>query len=347
MPDNLVSLKSDVDLDINAFLDEQLRHYETITKNERLVDLLAHIKAVSAGGKRIRPFLVYSLYRHSNQGATSTDIMPLLLAVELFHVFCLIHDDIMDEAAVRHGVATAHAYAKETFYPTHPRAAENQSILIGDILFNSVFKLLHEFATNNTHGSKIISLFHDLVDEVCIGQMLDIDLTTQSSATIAAITEKNRLKTAWYSIVRPLHLGLVVAEREDLLPFATEFGEQIGLLYQTQDDLLDVIGDMSKTKKPRFQDVAQNQHTLLRAFIEEQTTEYSDKLQQFLGKPVTETGTSELEAIFTNSGAIEYAKKCIADYEEKTAHLIETKLTNDTDKEFFLGIMNLITKRTQ
>ncbi len=346
MPFDIASFKNTIDREITTFLDTEIARYKTISSHEIIADLLTHQHVVSAGGKRIRPLLVYSLYQHTYKEADTKAIMPLLLAVELFHVFCLIHDDIMDESALRHDAPTTHEYAKR-FYPHHPRATESQAILVGDILFNSVFRLLHEFTANHPKGAAITSLFHDLIDEVCVGQMLDVNLAAQAEASLDEITEKNRLKTAWYSIVRPLQLGALVAGREDLTSFVTEFGEQIGLLYQTQDDLLDVIGDSKDIHKPRFQDITQKQHTVLRSFIETSgTTEHKALLQSYLGKQITTEDNAALEALFTDSGAVAYAESCIATYQDTAERLIREYITRPVDLSLFTTLMSIITKRT-
>jgi len=346
MPVDLVLFKNQIDRQIVTYLEEEMSHYASISNNVTITSLLHHLIILSSGGKRFRPFLVYSLYKHTHPHAKADDIMPLLLAVEIFHVFCLIHDDIMDESPMRHGVATAQEFAYKNYYPNNRRIAESQAILIGDILFNSVFKLLHTFTSKNPTAGDVTSLFHRLIDEVCIGQMLDVDLTTKERASEKDIVEKNRLKTARYSIVHPLQLGAIIAGRDDLEGFITAFGEQIGLLYQTQDDLIDIVVDISKTQKPRFQDVVQNQHTVLRAFIEEQDGNFKDQLHEYLGKPISETDVTNLEKLFVDSGAITYAEHCISEYKNKAETLINEELYKEADKELFKDIMTAIIKRT-
>jgi geranylgeranyl diphosphate synthase, type I len=345
MNSGLLAFKHTLDIELEAFLSSELQRYNAISSDETVNKLLEHQKVVTAGGKRIRPYLVYAAYTHEHKDAKPHDIIELLLAVELFHVFCLIHDDVMDDAAARHGAPTLQAFAETSFYPGVRRVAESQAILVGDILLNSVFRLLLDFINTHPQHHEVLPLFHTLIDEVCLGQMIDVDLTSKASVSFNDITEKNRLKTAYYSIVRPLQLGLTLAGRSDLEEFARLFGEQLGLLYQIQDDLLDVLTPQEVSSKPRFQDVAQNQHTLLRAFIEGKNDAHSVALKEYLGKPVSEADSDTLLDIFVQSGAVSYATECIQKH-HKNAELYIEELPSPSDRAFFTGIMNLIYKRT-
>ena len=348
---DIAAFQTELNSRLDIFLQEEFLAYQAISKHSDVLSHLKHIQAVSHGGKRLRPLLVWSLYQHNNPSATPDSIMPLLLAVELFHIFCLIHDDIMDEALTRHGVPTIHAHAKQNFYkPTLTGAAkiaDNQAILAGDIVFNSVFKLLHTFAaTHQKTSHEVLSVFHTLVDEVCIGQMIDVHLTAQTKATDEEIIEKNKLKTAYYSFARPLHLGVVVSGRTSLLPCALSFGEKLGILYQIQDDLLDIIGDPAVTKKPPFQDVIQNQHTLISNFVRASSPKASHILDSFSGKTLSEDDITTLKELFISTGAIAYTDTIIDTTISEISDLLETHGLADDDKELFMTLVSLILKRT-
>lgn len=350
---DIVSFKHNFDLLLARHLASKHTAYTNITSNPSVLSILSHIQKVSTGGKRLRPFIVWSLYAHQHKDASLEDIAPLLVAIELFHIFCLIHDDIMDEALVRHGIPTIHTHTKQSLEATNPdhnfsRASESQAILAGDILFNHVFELLNDpsWSTPSTRDA-IRKVFTLLVDEVCIGQMLDINLTTQKVATTEAINEKNKLKTAYYSFARPLHIGALIAHRDDLVPFVLSFGEKIGIIFQIQDDILDVIGNPTETKKELFADLQENQHTLLSQYIRTHANpQFTETLSTFCNTPKNLLDPLAVRNLFIESGSISYAQKLIQEYtEESMLSITEAHLSPD-DASLFTSILALLNHRT-
>lgn len=352
MQSNAASFRTLLNTEIESWLQQSTTRYQAIASAPAIQDILSHLTVVSQGGKRIRPFLVWSVYQHYLPEAKESELLPLLKALELFHVFCLIHDDVMDEATVRHGVETIQTFAEKKYYArsnglSSKRIAENQAILAGDILFNAVFTLLHEFKNGtHPHRESIHAVFSTLIDEVCIGQMIDVHLTSQATASVAEIEQKNRLKTAYYTFARPLHMGVLAAGKPELVPFVLAFGEQLGLLFQLQDDVLDIMGDTKDTKKPTFQDVTQNQHTLLSAYIREHDGDAKDLLEDLTGKTLTPADQAELKSAFIASGAVTHAEGLISVY-EMTAHaLLKEHDLGERDADYFSSLIGLLTKRT-
>ncbi len=352
MQDDAASFRTLLNIEIQSWLETETTRYQAISSAPEISAILNHLTAVAQGGKRIRPFLVWSVYRHFTRDAREADLLPLLKALELFHVFCLVHDDVMDEAHTRHGVPTIHTFAEEQFYSQTvglppKRVADNQAILAGDILFNSVFTLITEFRqSGHPQAQAVCAVFSTLIDEVCIGQMLDVHLTSQSTVTKAQVEEKNRLKTAYYTFTRPLHMGVLAANKPELVPFVLAFGEQLGLLFQLQDDLLDVIGDPKNTKKPCFQDITQNQHTMLTTYIRENGGDAKDLLEDFSGKQLTTEDQAELMSAFMQSGAVSYAEELIVSYETTAKGLIIEHKLSQSDAALFTNLLGLLTKRT-
>lgn len=350
---DIVSFKQTFDPILTRHLASKHLSYAHITHNETILSILEHITHVSTGGKRFRPFIVWSLYSSQHPNASIEDIAPLLCAIELFHVFCLIHDDIMDEAPLRHGIPTIHTYTSTVIFKNRDtdnisRAGESQAILAGDILFNQVYELLntHTWLDASTR-EKVRTVFSQLVDEVCIGQMLDINLTTQKEVTENDIAEKNKLKTAYYSFARPLHIGAVIAHREDLIDTALSFGECVGTLFQIQDDLLDIIGNTAETKKEVLADIAKNQHTILTEYIRKNAdTSYKVKLDELCGTPIAEIDKNEVLSLFEESGAIEHTKTQIEQYISKAQDIITGAHLDPKDERIFETILTLLKNRT-
>lgn len=351
--DEASRFKRVLDERLAAFLTSEQVHFKTITSNPRLARLLEQLKAVASDGKRLRPFLIYKLYTKDDPTKTETDIMDVLLAVELFHIFCLIHDDIMDEAPLRHGVATIHHFATTNIYNDSSnntnarRTGDNQAILAGDMVFNMVFKLLYQASSNSLNNiAEVRTLFHTLTEEVCLGQMIDIDLTSQAAVTEAGIVEKNRLKTAYYSFVRPLHIGALLSNRADLIPFITSYGEAVGLLYQVQDDLLDVTGDAAITKKEPFQDITQFQHTVLSQHVRTHGGTEAQLLTALAGHSLTPEDKVALRRAFTSSGAIAHAETLIDTYLTDAHNAFDAFALHPPDRDLFTALLFLVYKRT-
>lgn len=350
---DIVSFKQTFDPLLTRHLASKQNSYADITTNATVLSILNHIRDVSSGGKRLRPFIIWSLYASHTSDASIEDVAPLLIAVELFHVFCLIHDDIMDEAPLRHGVPTIHTYTTQTLLKDRnmsnvARAGESQAILSGDILFNQVYELLNtDTWLDASTREKVRTVFTQLVDEVCIGQMLDIDLTTQTEVSTDDIQEKNRLKTAYYSFARPLHIGAVVAHREDLIDFALAFGECVGTLFQIQDDLLDITGNTHETKKETLVDIAKNQHTLLTEYIRKHADPiYRKKLDALCGTPIEEINKQEVVSLFEESGALAHTRTQIEQYITTAQQLIVEKNLTQKDAYIFETILTLLKNRT-
>ncbi len=338
---------------LRDYLSETTKRYHTTVDHPTINTLFLHLLKVAEGGKRLRPFVVFALYKEQYPTAALADLRELLLAVELFHIFCLIHDDVMDEAPLRHGVPTLHHFTRSTMYQevsrdeAAVRASESQAILVGDMVFNLVSQLLFAAAARGLPYSPAIStIFHTLVEEVCLGQMLDIDLTVAEHVSEELVRKKNEFKTARYSFVRPLHIGATLAGREATIPALTRFGLALGQLYQIQDDLLDVLGNEQETQKPTFQDVEQGQHTLLTAFVRERGGKAAALLDAHSGNPLTPQQKAELLEMFLESGAIAYAQTCITSLADNAQKALTDPLLSQGEVALLFGLLELVHHRT-
>ncbi|KAA0205650.1 hypothetical protein EDM68_04930 [Candidatus Uhrbacteria bacterium] len=187
----LPEFKKRFDKVLARFLDRKMREMRGLVRDAYIRSVIEHARTLSiAGGKRIRPYLAYTMYRAA--GGRSERIIDTLVGLELFHAFALVHDDVMDRGTSRHGVATA-----------NKKFGDAQAILVGDLLFNWAWEILAPTSAR--------AIFAKMVDEVIAGQMLDVDAVRRSRVTDAFIEEKMRLKTAMYSFVRPMQFGVSLA----------------------------------------------------------------------------------------------------------------------------------------
>lgn len=194
------------------------------------------------GGKRIRPVLLLMAYNLWHDDITPA--LPAALAIEYFHNFSLMHDDIMDEAPIRRGKQTVH-----TLYGT------NRAILSGDAMLIRCFDLLLEAGKPNDVGAELCSLMAKTAMEICEGQQMDMDFEQMESPTETAYLEMIRKKTA-VLLGTSLKLGAILANASrDEQDSLYDFGEMMGLGFQIQDDYLDLFGNAGLTGKIQGGDI--------------------------------------------------------------------------------------------
>ncbi len=201
------------------------------------------------GGKRLRPVL---LLMGANLFSEDIDhALPAALSIEIFHNFSLVHDDIMDEAPLRRGQPTVHT-----------KYGQNAGILSGDVMLILTYQYLNQLKDPSKLPA-ILKIFNQLAVEVCEGQQYDMNFETQESVEIAAYLKMIELKTS-VLIAGGLKMGALIggAGQEDANQLY-EFGRNIGIAFQLQDDILDTFGDPEKFGKKVGGDIAQNKKTFL------------------------------------------------------------------------------------
>ncbi|MES2588924.1 MAG: polyprenyl synthetase family protein [Bacteroidota bacterium] len=200
------------------------------------------------GGKRIRPIL--TLLGVELFGKKTSDAFHAALAIEYFHNFSLIHDDIMDEAPLRR--------AQETI---HTKWNTNIAILSGDVL---LIKAYQEICKQNPkHLAELMMVFNKTAVEVCEGQQMDMDFENRNSVSVKEYIEMIRLKTS-VLLGCALEFGAIIADaKEEDKKSIYSFGENIGIAFQIQDDILDLYGDEAKFGKQVGGDIIANKKTLL------------------------------------------------------------------------------------
>ena len=202
------------------------------------------------GGKRLRPVLL--LQACALMSGDHHKALPAALAIEVFHNFTLLHDDIMDEAPMRRGKPSVH----EQF-------GLSAGILSGDVMLIHSYELLMDLDLDARHLNAILRLYNRTAVEVCRGQQLDMDFEERTDVELSEYLQMIEYKTA-VLIAAALEIGARVggAASEDAAHLY-EFGRNMGLAFQVQDDILDTFGDPEKFGKRPGGDIIQNKKTFL------------------------------------------------------------------------------------
>lgn len=295
---------------------------QALVKNAPVELYLPIHYSLEMGGKRLRPVLLllaYNLFADEVEKA-----LPAAIAIEVFHNFTLLHDDIMDKAAVRRNRPTVHL-----------KFSENSAILSGDAMAFQSYKYLVECESPKL--VETISLFTQTAIEVCEGQQYDMDFETRLDVSAEEYLEMIRLKTA-VLLAASLQAGALLGNADDQTSQQLyNFGIQLGLAFQLQDDLLDTFGNQLTFGKKIGGDILANKKTfLLINALEKAGTEQKSTLlgwiakndfnpeekisaitQIYLELGVKELATQKVDAYF--SGAIEILEKIKIDEQRKTA----------------------------
>ena len=294
----------------------------TSTEPRKLYEPVGY--SLTIGGKRLRPALM--LHAASLFGETLDHILPAAMAIEIFHNFTLLHDDIMDQADLRRGLPTV-----------HKKYSENTAILSGDAMSILAFKYLARECSSD-RLPELLSLFSTTALEVCEGQQLDMDFETRDHVAIDEYLEMIRLKTA-VLIACSLKIGALLANADpkeaDLL---YEYGINVGLAFQLQDDWLDVYGDPDVFGKSQGGDICANKKTylLLRA-IEACDPTTLLELNHWLLKsdfdPIQKIAV--VTAIYEKTGVSDQARNLMKHYHDKALESLE-RVSIDSESKMIL-----------
>ena len=273
------------------------------------------------GGKRIRPILTLiacDVFSGSFQKA-----LPAALAIEVFHNFTLIHDDIMDDAPLRRGKQTV-----------HEKWNINTGILSGD----AMLILAYQFFENYEPAifQKLAKLFSKTALEVCDGQQMDIDFETRNNVTIDEYIKMITLKTS-VLVGAALNMGAIVAKAsEEQAQLLYDYGVNLGIAFQLQDDYLDTFGNPKTFGKQVGGDIIENKKTYLYLKALETANE-TDKnaLLAFYNSEQkgVEKKVREVSAIFKRSNIPDFTRQLIQDYSDKSFEYVNKLSIGDEAKD--------------
>lgn len=321
--------------ELKAYRVQLEKHLEKQVEKQEPQQLYDPIRYIlSLGGKRLRPTL--TLMTAEIFGATSQKAIPAALAVELFHNFSLIHDDIMDEAPLRRG--------KET---VHYKWDLNTGILSGDAMLILAYQLFEQYEP--ILFRELAVLFSQTAIEVCEGQQYDIDFETRDDVSIPEYLRMIEFKTA-VLVGASMKMGALVAGADHHSANSIyHYGRLLGLAFQLQDDYLDAFGDPEKFGKQVGGDIISNKKTYLYLkALELANPSDKDSLSHLFSvqpkDPAEKIAT--VKDIFVQSGADKAIQKAVAYFTQEASQELEKIDLPESDKSRFRDFGQWLMKRS-
>ena len=260
------------------------------------------------GGKRIRP--VMCMMGNELFDEIKADAWQVATAIELFHNFTLIHDDIMDAAPLRRGLETVHY-----------KYGSNTALLAGDVMLVVAYEYLNKI--DSSYLKPIINIFSKTAREVCEGQQLDMDFEKLSSVSMDDYLKMIELKTS-VLLAASLKMGAILGGgSEGNQNHLYQFGKNLGIAFQIQDDYLDAFGDPEKFGKTAGGDIKQNKKTFLLIHALETANSYQQKELQELLTNTAEDKVERVLQIFRACNVDDWAKELKQQYLNKAMHHLE------------------------
>lgn len=274
---------------------------------------------LSAGGKRLRPQLLLTACRMF--GGQEGDALPAALALEVFHNFTLLHDDVMDRAEVRRGRPTVHVQWNE-----------NTAILSGDQMMIEAYKLLSQVPADKLRQS--LCWFNEMATEICEGQQYDVDFEQRDDVRLDEYIEMIRLKTS-VLLANALRMGAYIADAPaSAQQTLYDCGIHLGLAFQIQDDLLDTYGDPVTFGKAIGGDICCNKKTyLLLTARDNADMEQKKSLERWLDHAPTQEKIVGVTALYNQLGVRRIAEQAIADHTRRALQLLDMLPQNEASLE--------------
>lgn len=284
------------------------------------------------GGKRIRPILTLMSLHIFNSNYKNG--LHAALAIEVFHNFTLIHDDIMDAAPLRRGKITV-----------HQKWDINTGILSGDAMMILAYQYLDQY--EGTTYKRLMQVFNQTALEVCEGQQMDIDFETRDDVKIAEYLQMITLKTS-VLIGCALKFGAIIASVDEIeAQKIYDFGLNLGIAFQIQDDYLDAFGNPEIFGKQVGGDIIENKKTYLylTALNNGSKNEVDELIDLYFNNNINEKNKVEkVKSIFEKSGAVKITKEKIEKYTKKALSVLESLSIDEYKKNelknFGIELMN-------
>ncbi len=311
-----------------AAIEQHLSQWQFPAEPKNLYDPLRYF--IALGGKRIRP--LFTVLSAELYDIPLNEALAGASALELFHNFTLIHDDIMDKSPVRRGLTTV-----------HEKWNANIAILSGDVLMIHAFQALATYTPNTFKA--LSNMLNQTAIEVCIGQQMDMDFERIDSVTEADYIEMIRLKTSVLLGCACAFGGIIGGANESSINGLYHFGEQLGIAFQIQDDILDAFGDSAKVGKQIGGDILSDKKTILYTTFQSTASEANKAEFLRLSAASDEEKIRGIKGLYEASGVLEYCTKKQQEYQERAMNYLAS-LECLQPKQPLFTLAEFITKRS-
>jgi geranylgeranyl diphosphate synthase type II len=287
---------------------------------------------LTIGGKRIRP--VMCMMGNELFSDIHPDAFVVARAIELFHNFTLVHDDMMDEANLRRGMPTVH-----TKYDS------NTALLVGDVMLIRAYEFLQN--VQPSYLPKILKIFNKTAREVCEGQQLDMDFSKMEQVNMEQYIHMITLKTS-VLLAASLEIGAIIGgASENNCHHLYEFGKKVGIAFQIQDDYLDAYGDAAIFGKEPGGDIKQNKKTFLLLHALSVANKEQSVALELLLKNDDAQKVDKVLAIFNECGVGAWAENLKAKYLQEAFDHLESIAVVSARKQPLIDLANYLMSRNK
>ena len=300
---------------------------------KKLYDAAGHL--IIHGGKRLRPYMV--IRSCQILGGKVSNAMLAASAVEMVHNFTLVHDDIMDNDDMRHGVPTV-----------HKKFGMSVAILAGDVLFSKAFQIITESKLSANATTKLVSRLSKACVDVCEGQLLDVKMAEEKKIPTQAeyITMISKKTAALFDVSCAMGAICATNKSNDILNLSS-FGRNLGIAFQITDDLIGVMGDPKVTKKPVGNDLREGKKSLpiLMAIKLAKGKNKKIILKAFGNSKVTRNDLNKAVGVIRSLGIEENVRKQALKYADKAEKSL-TKYSGSAKTEL-IALLDFVVQRSE
>jgi geranylgeranyl diphosphate synthase type I len=313
-------------------LESAIERYLSYLRNRKIREAAVHI--TGAGSKRLRSTLLVLAYKAVG-GKSIDDVIPFAAAVEFIHNWALVHDDILDESDVRRGVPAVHI-----------KWGKKVAMLVGNALDNLPYFILKDVAIDKEMSNKAIGTLAEASLELIEGQVMDIDFETRMDVSESDYLDMVKKKTG--ALIKcALKIGGILGTRdEEKIRALEQYGELIGIAFNIQDDLLDIVGDEEKLGKKIGRDIKQGKKTLvvIHALANAKSGDV-DRLKAILGnKRSSVEDIQEAIRILKGARCIDYARRVIQESTMKAKSTLKA-LSNEEYENVLSNLADFLANR--
>ncbi len=304
------------------------------------------------GGKRLRPLFAYWGFRGAG-GEADAAIIRACASLELIQACALIHDDVMDGSDTRRGFPAIHKrfatlHREQGLSGASESFGVSAAILLGDLALVWADKMFHTSRIESDVLVRALPVLDEMRTEIMAGQYLDVLEQALASQSVERSLRVARLKSAKYTVERPLHFGAALAGAEaQLLDSYSRYGMPLGEAFQLRDDILGVFGDPDETGKPAGDDLREGKRTvLIAAALERANGTQAAFIEQHLGRATL--GVSDvlnMREIITDTGAVGVVETMIEDGLASALTALEDSSIEATARERLAELALAATRR--